>query len=296
MPPTPAPPGAPAPVPPYAVPPPAAVSTAPATAPPRRKRRGRLRGFFQGIFALLLIAAIGLGATFGVRYQDSIRLAISVVDWHAVEETARSVPRRALELVSEEPRFADVPGPEVYPICESATPDDIDRLMPAMDMMRRTGEGMRLFGVLVDYGVCVGVEDITYNSGYAYAAQSGLTGSWSRSYIMVDTDVLRSGETDVVAALLVHESTHIDRYIRGLACNYTDTCTELANGVALEEELAAHTAEAEWWIAAYGEDGKWLAIGYDYGLNQLVEAYLDGPETFTEYVRSLRGDPREGSW
>ncbi|MDQ3045750.1 MAG: hypothetical protein M3R06_11480, partial [Chloroflexota bacterium] len=78
-------------------------------------------------------------------------------------------------------------------------------------------------------------------------------------------------------------------------CTVTESCTTLPNGVLLEEEVAAHTAEIIWWIAAYGEDGKRLAVRYDHGLNELVDAYLEGEEAFALAVRERRDDPRDGS-
>jgi hypothetical protein len=111
---------------------------------------------------------------------------------------------------------------------------------------------------------------------------------------LVATRHVDDGEADVLAAIMVHEATHVDRYLQGTACSYADRCTLLPNGVELEEEIAAHGAEAEWWIESYGEDGKRFAFGYDYGMNELVEAYLDGPAAFAAYVREIRSDDREG--
>ena len=215
--------------------------------------------------------------------------------WQSVEQRGRSLVHAAVAVVAEEPSFAAANELASYPVCPATDPGDERRLERGMDLMRGTTEGERLFDELVWNGVCVGSEDISYNSGYAYGRQSPSDGSWSDSYIMVATDVLRSGETDVLAALLVHEATHMDRYINGLACNYHDSCTRLPNGVDLDEEIAAHGAEAQWWIAAYGDDGKRFAAGYDYGVNRLARAYEEGGPVFDAYVRSIRSDAREGS-
>lgn len=243
------------------------------------------------MIGVLLIATVGVGAVAGLRYAATVELLLAGSE---LRDAARAASRTAADAIDEQPAFATVPGAPELPLCEGTTATDARRLADAMNLMRRTDEGQRLFAQLLDEGICVGVEEIAYNSGYAYATQSGLTGSWSGSFIRVDDDLLAAGEVDVVAALLVHEATHIDRYVNGLACDYDQSCTELPNGVELEEEVAAHAAEADWWIAAYGDDGKRFAIGYDYGLNQLVDAYLQGPTAFTEHVRSLRDDPREG--
>ena len=112
---------------------------------------------------------------------------------------------------------------------------------------------------------------------------------------MVDRSIVRSGLADVLAAILVHEATHVRRAVDGEACFLSDDCETLQNGVPVEEEVAAHAAEAEWWIAAFGRDGKRFAVRADHGLNELAEAYLDGGILFREYVMQIRSDPREGS-
>lgn len=198
-----------------------------------------------------------------------------------------------VERFAEEPHLAEVRGATRFPICDTVAADNAESLAFAFNLMRRTPEGERLFDQLVDEGVCVRVGEIAYNSGFAYVVQS-FTGGWSRSYIKVATRHVDDDEPDVLAALLVHEATHVDRYINGTACTYSDNCTVLSNGVELEEEVAAHRAEAEWWIAVYGEDGKRLAVGYDFGMNELVDAYLEGDTAFTAYVVEIRGDDREG--
>ena len=209
------------------------------------------------------------------------------------EETVDAVLSVAADRLAEEPHFAEVRGATRLPICDTVSDDHAQSLAYAFNLMRQTSDGKRLFDQLVDEGVCVRVGEIEYNSGYAYVVQS-ITGGWSRSYIQIATRHVADDERDVLAALLVHEATHVDRYINGTACTYSDSCTVLPNGVELEEEVAAHRAEAEWWVAAYGEDGKRLAFGYDFGMNELVDAYLGGDTSFTEYVIEIRGDDREG--
>ena len=243
-----------------------------------------------GTVAVLAVLALGLGALVGVRHGATLVLAAELRPWRTVAIAAGEV---AMGVVEEEPQFAEVPDAPRLPVCKGTSEGDFDRLKAAMNLMRRTDEGRRLFALLLDEGVCVGVEEIPYNSGYAYAVRS-ITGRWSRSYIRADRDLVDAGEPDVLAALLVHEATHIDRFVGGTACSYDDSCTTLANGVDLEEEIAAHAAEAEWWIAMYGADGQRFAFGYDYGENRLARAYADGPVVFAAYVRDLRGDPREG--
>jgi hypothetical protein len=160
--------------------------------------------------------------------------------------------------------------------------------------MRGTTEGRRLYGVLVEHGVCVTIRDLPYNAAYAESRRTG-PDDWSESRIVIDRDIVRITNLDVLAAVLVHEATHIDRAVSGAACFIAPhTCTQLANGVELDEEIAAHTAEAQWWIAAFGKNGKRFAFRDDYGENQLVVAYLNGPAAFHDYVLRFRSDPREG--
>ena len=94
--------------------------------------------------------------------------------------------------------------------------------------------------------------------------------------------------------MLIHEATHVDRAITGRDCARAGGCTRLPNGVYLEEEIAAHAAEAGWWIAAFGAGGKRFAFRADYGENELAEAFLRGDTAFRDYVRDLRDDPRDG--
>ncbi len=239
------------------------------------------------ILLLNLAAVAALYATSPVVRTVAARPAL----WDEMLDAALGA---TIERFAEEPHFAEVRGTTRLPICDSVGEDAAESLAYAFNLMRQTIEGERLFDQLVAEGICVQVGDIAYNSGFAYVVQS-FTGGWSRSYIKIASRHVLDDERDVLAALLVHEATHVDRYIQGSACTYSDTCTELANGVELEEEVAAHRAEAEWWIAAYGEDGKRLAVGYDFGMNELVDAYLEGEAAFTTYVAEIRGDDREGS-
>lgn len=257
----------------------------------RPPRRGYdVVNFLQGLIAILLIAAVGFGGTFMIRYAAEMQL---VLDAAGLDDSVSSVARSALSAIDEQPAFTSVPGAPELPLCANVEAEDARDLADAMNLMRRTSEGSRLFDQLLNQGICVGVEEIAYNSGYALARET-YPGNWSESYIMVDRDIIDSGETDVLAALLVHEATHIDRFVNGLACSFGGTCVTLPNGVDLDEEVAAHAAEAGWWQEAYGDDGKRFALGYGYGMNQLLNAYLAGSDDFSAYVSRLRSDEREG--
>ena len=262
--------------------------------PPAPKRPRRQPSGLSRFVRLLFIVAILATAAFAAGNQALVQTLSDTPQWQTVEQNSRHAVHAVVAVVAEEPSFDAAPALASYPVCAGTSQDDENDLESGMNLMRGTAEGERLFDQLVDEDICVKVEDIGYNSGYAYGRQSPIDGSWSDSYIAVASDLLHSGETDVLASLLVHEATHIDRYINGLACNYSETCTTLPNGVDLEEEIAAHSAEAQWWIAAYGSDGKRFATGYDYGLNRLARAYGEGPDVFDAYVRSVRSDSREG--
>lgn len=262
--------------------------------PPDRGPKRRQSSGFARLVRLLFILSILSTTAFAVGNQELVRTLSNTPQWQVVEQHSRTAVHAVVSVVAEEPSFAPAPELAGYPICPGVAQDDEKDLESAMNLMRGTAEGERLFDQLVREDICVEVEDIRYNSGYAYGRQSPLDGTWSDSYIAVAADLLHSGETDVVASLLVHEATHIDRYVNGLACNYSDTCTSLPNGVDLDEEIAAHGAEVQWWVAAYGSDGKRFATGYDYGLNRLARAYGEGPSVFDAYVRSIRSDSREG--
>lgn len=250
-----------------------------------------LIGFLAWFVAVLGLTSVLLGATVLDRHPFLWSLVRSPALW---DTAAVTMLDQAVRGLAEEPHFVQVRGATALPICRDVAEDHHRPLANAFNLMRSTEEGQRLFEQLLAEGICVRVGEIEYNSGYAYVVQS-ITGSWSRSYIMVATRHVEAGEPDVLAAILVHEATHVDRYLQGTACSFSERCTVLPNGVELEEEVAAHGAEAQWWIASYGDDGKRFAFGYDYGMNELVEAYLDGPDAFAEYVREIRGDDREGA-
>jgi hypothetical protein len=179
------------------------------------------------------------------------------------------------------------------PICPDVPPVFRPALRQAFGLMRATAEGQRLYAVIERNGACVGVTELPYNSAFARVRGSPRTG-WHDSMIMVDRHHVRSTRANVLAALLVHEATHLDRAFSGQACYVRTTCTTLDNGVELEEEVAAHAAEAAWWIALYGADGKRFALRTDAFENQLARAYQRGSRQFRDFVAEIRSDPREG--
>lgn len=205
----------------------------------------------------------------------------------------RAVEQVALDVIGENPRIDADPPTGPLPLCEGVPDVSTKPFRLAFGLMRGTAEGARLYEVLTDNDICVDVDDLEYNAAYAESKRD-FRGDWSDSRIVVDRDLVRSGGADVLAAVLVHEATHIDRAVSGKACFVSSRCRRLPNGVEIDEEIAAHEAEAEWWIAAFGTDGKRFAFRADYGENRLARAYLRGEDAFRAYVTAYRDDPREG--
>jgi len=200
--------------------------------------------------------------------------------------------------IGEDPNLTPQPTRGTLPLCDDVAPVFGQAFRLAFGLMRGTDEGQRLYDQLVDQGICIRVRELPYNT--AYASSRSVRGDWSSSTVVIDQDYVRSVQADVLAAVLMHESTHIDRAISGEACYFQrasdlgNTCTTLPNGVTVEEEVAAHSAEATWWIAAYGDNGKRFALSTDYAENQLAKAYLQGASFFRTYVIDIRSDTREG--
>jgi len=215
-------------------------------------------------------------------------------------QNADTVPDRALASWSvgvaslgETPALKPNPPERPIDFCEGVTAVEQRAIADGIGLLRATDEGARLYAVLEDNGVCIGTRDLDFNSAYATSRWSPVDG-WSNSEIAIGEYYVDWLYPDVIAAILAHEATHIDRAVSGTACYYVDACTVLANGVELEEEIVAHEAEALWWIAAYGRDGKDRAFSNDSAENRLKAAYLRGSDAFRVFVREMRSDEREG--
>ena len=168
-----------------------------------------------------------------------------------------------------------------------------ERLLRGWALMGQTTEGATLADLLVNEGVCLGVESLPYNCGLARPARTWFGGGWSKSVVVFGAECLRVAGNDIVAAILVHEGEHIRRPIDGDECGRS--CTVVDNGVRLEEEITAHGAEARWWIARYGVGGRHAWSSYNYRIDDLAAAYRQGPDVFASFVRGFRGDQQEGS-
>jgi hypothetical protein len=257
----------------------------------------RRLGCLIGVASAILLTLVASGVAFAVTV-DGIAPGLFATHGAPLTLRAREFGVVAIAEMGEDPHLTPQQPSGALPICRGVSPVYGRAFRLAFGLMRGTEEGRRLYALLVDHGICIGVIDLPYNTAYASARSVG--GDWSGSRIMVDRRVVRSIDADVLAAVLVHEATHLDRAISGRACyletapNGGNACTTLPNGVEVEEEVAAHTAEAEWWRAAYGDDGKRFAWRSDYAENRLLAAYLRGPSSFRTYVADMRADPREG--
>ena len=186
----------------------------------------------------------------------------------------------------------DDPGNEPGSLaCNDVGTRDSARLTRAASLMQRTNEGRTLYQELIANDVCVTVRDLGYFAGLAIPRWT--FGDWGHSTIEIDCNHLRTVDPDVLATTLVHEATHIDRSIQGTTCLDDDSCTVLDNGVELDEEVAAHAAEARWWFASYGRGGKTDPDPAAAWENALASAHLAGPDTFEDFVKSFRSNPKE---
>ncbi len=255
--------------------------------PHGRRMVRALRIAFLGLLVIvMLFSGVVVAAWFGAKQLSAFEEVDSDVFFDAVIQVGYSSVGESPHINSHAPT-----GP--VPICGDVAVQYIKPLRRAFGLMRGTAEGKRLFEMLVDSDVCVTVDDLTYNAAYAFSRETK-PNDWSMSRIVIDRSLVRSSMSDTLAAILVHEATHIDRAVSGQACFVDDRCDRLPNGVEIDEEIAAHTAEAEWWIAAFGSDGKRFAFRTDYGENRLAKAYLEGEVAFHDYVTSYRSSPREG--
>jgi hypothetical protein len=259
-----------------------------ATPTAREAPRGRALVIAAAVCLALALAVAGLGMEAAPRYPwiDNFAKSLS-------PGLVRAAGVVTYDTMNEQPHLAAVSLTAAGPICDETPDRFVPALTSAFGLMRGTRDGARLYELLVARDVCIAIDDIPYNGGYATSWRTA-SGEWFRGTITLDDNYVRSRTADVVAAMLVHEATHIDRAIKGESCDNRNDCAELPNGVELEEEVAAHAAEARWWIAAYGDNGKRFSVSADYGENRLAEAYLAGPGIFRAYVRELRSDPREG--
>ncbi len=199
------------------------------------------------------------------------------------------VPRAAADATVTPPPPGVGTNSGRFPLCDGLEPGVRTQLREGLALMRRTAEGERLFAVLLDRRVCVGVAPLPGRTLARAQARETAPGDWSTSTVIIDAPRMPWLEVDVLAATLVHEAAHIDRAISGTHCAATRSCTVLPSGARLEEEIAAHAAEATWWREVYGDDGKGAARPEGGNLDELLAAYLRGDDAFRDYVAAWRG-------
>jgi len=201
--------------------------------------------------------------------------------------------RVGIATLGEQPHLTPNPPESPVLFCDGVSRFDQQAIDEGIALLRATDAGAALYDLLEREGVCIGVGQFTFNSAFARSRWSPAAG-WSESEIVLGEQYVDWLYPDIVAAILAHEATHIERAVTGTACYFANACTTLPNGVELEEEIVAHQAEAEWWIAAYGKDGKDRAFTVDVSENRLKAAYLQGPDAFRSFIREMRSDEREG--
>ena len=260
--------------------------------PTAERRRNPIVGCFQTCLSLLV--ALGLSAVLVVAltYLTFRVSPLSVFSSMPVSVAVSEITQSAIEDLGEDPAVTPASPAPRYPIDPSVPQPLVVPLVKALDLMRGTPDGEKLFNLLVDNDVLISVEDLSYNAGFT--ASTWTKFGWKESNIVISSDAVRSRTVDVLAAILVHEATHAERAIDEKACFYADDCETLSNGVDITEEIIAHSAEAQFWEELYGDDGKDIATGAATGENSLLDAYLSGTAKFSQFVRDLRGDTREG--
>ncbi len=249
----------------------------------QRPKPQRLRRFLTLSIVVLIAVSAALSSQ-AASLPEEIAAPVAGLD------AARDV---ALARLGETPATTPQPWPGELVLCEPLSDARLRALQDAVALMRSTETGRELHDMLQREGVCIGFEDLAYNSAYASSRWSFRNG-WADSEIRVDPSYATFLYPDVLAAILVHEATHIQRAVDRTACYYAETCTILDNGVYLDEEIVAHSAEAEFWIELFGRDGKDRAFASDTAENQLKSHYLQGPDAFGDFVAQMRSDHREG--
>jgi hypothetical protein len=259
---------------------------------PRHERRASL-----GCVPLLGVILLGLLLTCGAGIAGSLLILryspLSVYAEMPAEVAVEQIALSAMAAVGEEPHLESAPPAARYPIDRSVPQGLRLPLVKALDLMRATPAGARLFTLLVANDVLISVEPMEYNAGYTSTSWTRF--GWRSSEIVIAGDAVRTRTVDVLAAVIVHEAAHAERAITEEACFYRGDCETLPNGVQIEEELYAHQVEARWWREIYGDDGKGRPFGTATGENALLDAYLEGNDAFERYVRDIRGDSREGA-
>lgn len=238
--------------------------------------------------ALIVVLAIGNAAALWLLSTTPL-----IRDAAYPADVAVALWRAGIADLGEEPHLTPNPPESPVLFCDGVSLSDQRALDEGIALLRATDAGAALYDLLEREGICIGVGDLEFNSAFARSRWSPTAG-WSESEVVLGEQYVDWLYPDIIAAILAHEATHIERAVTGTACYFANACTTLPNGVELEEEIVAHQAEAEWWIAAYGKDGKDRAFTVDVSENRLKAAYLQGSDAFRAFVREMRSDEREG--
>lgn len=238
---------------------------------------------FAALLTVVLAGSLWVFANY-TPFSAYSSLPASVV----AEELSASIT----DSFAEDPHIEPAQAAVEYPLDDSVPQPFIAPLEHAFDLMRATDEGARLFELLLTHDVLVSVESLPYNAGYTNT--SWTRSGWRSSEIVIAAQAVRTRYVDVLAAILIHESAHVDRAVSEDACFYTNSCETLSNGIEVQEEEYAHGVEAQFWEALYGSNGKSVATGTATGENALLEAYVKGTAAFDAYIRRIRSDSREG--
>ncbi len=257
------------------------------TIQPRHPARQAARYSRWGL-ALIVVLVLGNAAALWLLSTTPL-----IRDAAYPADAAAATWRVGIADLGEQPHL--IPDPPESPVlfCDGVSISDQGAITDGVALLRATDSGAALYDLLEREGICIGVGDLDFNSAFARSRWSPTAG-WSESEIVLGEQYVDWLYPDVIAAILAHEATHIERAVTRTACYYANACTTLPNGVELEEEIVAHQAEAEWWIAAYGKDGKDRAFTVDVSENRLKAAYLQGPDAFRSFIREMRSDEREG--
>jgi pentatricopeptide repeat protein len=255
---------------------------------PARRQSSIVRVFFKSmLISLMLFLELGVIAWF-VLTQTTLIFPIN----SPIVDSVASTIFGGAEALDAYAHPGDPGNADGAIVCDDVSKDDELLILRAFTLVRRTSDGSKLYQEMIDNGICVTIRELDFHAGLAHPWNSLVSG-WGHSYIEIDAEHLRKSTLDIVASTLVHEATHMDRAIKGTDCGFNSECTVLKNGVRLEEEVAAHGAEARWWLDMYGTSGKPVLSMDDAWENQLATAYQSGPEYFSDYVREMRSDPRE---
>ncbi|CAN5537725.1 hypothetical protein BH09CHL1_BH09CHL1_01390 [soil metagenome] len=241
----------------------------------------------SAIFVFLLTMV-----TIGSLWVFTEHTPFSAFSAYSASVAAEEITASITASLAEDPHLRPDSSPTDYPIDRSVPDAFVAPLEKAFDYMRATDDGARLFDELLANDVLVSVESIPYNAGYTNT--SWTRSGWRSSEIVIADEAVRTRSVDVLAAILIHESAHVDRAISGDACFYTNSCETLSNGIEVQEEEFAHTVEAQFWLEMYGSNGKSTATGTATGENALLKAYNKGTAAFDAYIREIRSDSREG--